>query len=112
MIIQNGFYLHGFTRYDMGEAGAVFIHYAEEKEKERKLEIRETPLIYGGAGTVNYTLSIPKQVQKIIACAVVTRTSKNCYQATVFDDPRRRIEMFKADSLDSLRRMVADFFGV
>ena len=82
MIIHDGFYLSGFTRLDKGEAGAVFVRYENEAE--------------GG------------KVRKIGACAVVTRSSKNCYQATVFD--ARRIAHFKADTLDGLRRTVAQFF--
>ena len=109
MTIHNGFYLTGFTRKDMGEAGAVFVHYEEEHEDKRAPEIREAPLYYGGADTANFTLSIPKpRAKKITACAVVTRSSKNCYQATVYDE--RRIEYLKSDTLDGLRRTVATFF--
>lgn len=109
MTIHNGFYLSGFTRLDKGEAGAVFVHYEEAREDKRAPEIRESPMYYGGADTENFTISIPKpKGKKLTACAIVTRTSKNCYQATVYDE--RRIENFKSDSLDGLRRTVADFF--
>lgn len=111
MIIPDGFYLHGFTRLDKGEAGALFVQYAEEQEEAHKPEIRETPLLYGGAGTVNYTLSIPKpKARNPKSCAIVQRTSKNRYSATAYDE--RRIDTFHAETLDGLRRMVADFFGV
>ena len=112
MIIQNGFYLSGFTRLDMGEEGAVFLHYADDPaEHIVKPEIKETPLYYGGEGSFNYTLSIPRRPpRKITSCAIVTRTSKNCYQAMAYDE--KRIESFRADSLDGLRRDVATFFGV
>ena len=110
MIIHDGFYLSGFTRIDKGDAGAVFVHYEDEKAEARAPEIKETPLYYGGGSTANYTISIPKpKVRKITACAIVTRSSKNCYQATVYD--ARRIEYFKADTLDGLRRTVANFFA-
>lgn len=109
MEIKSGFYLRGFRRVDMGESGAVFVHYEDEPEKLRAPEIKETPQCYGGANTANYTISIPKlRAQKITACAIVTRSSKNCYQATVYD--ARRIERFNSDTLDGLRRLVADFF--
>lgn len=109
MIIHNGFYLSGFTRKDMGEAGAVFVHYAEEKQDDREPEIMETPLYYGGADTANYTITIPKpRARKVTACAIVTRSSKNRYQATVYDE--RRIEYLKSDTLDGLRCTVAAFF--
>lgn len=109
MIINDGFYLSGFTRIDKGEAGAVFAHYEEEQEDNRMPEIREAPLYYGGKDTANYTLSIPKpKARKMTACAIVTRSSKNCYQATAYDP--RRIEHFKADTLDGLRYKVAAFF--
>lgn len=109
MIIHDGFYLNGFTRQDKGEEGAVFVHYEDEREDKRAPEIKETPMYYGGADTANYTVSIPKpRARKITACAIVTRSSKNCYQATVYDE--RRIESFKADTLDGLRRTVAAFF--
>ena len=111
MIIQSGFYLSGFTRIDKGDAGAVFVHYEEEEQDTRKPEIKETQLLYGGAGTQNFTLSIPKpKARKVTSCAVVTRTSKNCYQATVYDE--RRIESYREETLGGLRRTVAKFFGV
>ena len=109
MEIKDGFYLTGFTRQDKGDEGAVFVRY-EDVEDTRKPEIRETPMLYGGAGTVNYTLSVPKpQPRKVSACAIVTRSSKNCYQAMAYD--AKRIESFRADSLDALRRMISAFFG-
>ena len=108
MIIQDGFYLSGFTRVDLGETGAVFLQYEESKET-RKPEIRETPMYYGGANTTNFTLSIPKpKPRNLVACAIVTRTSKNCYQATAFG--KKRIEYFRSDTLDGLRHAVATFF--
>ncbi len=110
MIIGNDFYLTGFTRLDKGEAGAVFVRYDEKEQDERKPEIEEAHLYYGGTGMQSYTISIPlPKPQKIVACAIVTRTSKNCYQATVYDD--KRIEAFRKDSLDGLRTVVAGFFG-
>lgn len=106
MIIHDGFYLNGFTRMDKGEAGAVFVHYAEEGEDKRAPEMKP---IYGGADTVNFTLFIPKpRPRKVTACAVVTRSSKNCYSATVYDE--RRIETFKESSLNDLRKRCAAFF--
>lgn len=109
MIIHDGFYLKGFTRLDKGEEGAVFVHYEDEAGESRAPEIREAPRYYGGADTANFTVSIPQpKARKITACAIVTRSSKNCYQATAYDE--RRIKYFKADTLDGLRRAVAEFF--
>lgn len=107
MIIHEGFYIIGFTRIDKGEAGAVFVHYGEPMEDARKAEIRSSP--YGSRDAANYSISIPRpQARQVIACAIVTRTSKNCYQATCYDE--KRIVRFKADTLDGLRRTVAEFF--
>ena len=53
-------------------------------------------------------LYLPKMREKITACAIVTRSSKNCYQATAYDE--RHIKHFKENTLESLRRAVADFF--
>ena len=109
MIIYDGFYINGFTRIDKGEAGAVFIRYAEEAQDKREPEIKETSLYYGGADTANFIISIPKpKARKPIACAIVTRSSKNHYQAAVYDE--KRIEYFYETTLDGLRRLVADFF--
>ncbi len=109
MIIYDDFYLNGFSKIDKGEAGAVFVHYAEERKDDREPEIVEAPLYYGGANTANYTISIPKPRARVIsACAIVTRTSKNCYQATVYDE--RRIERFTAETLNGLRKTVSEFF--
>ncbi len=109
MIIGNDFYLHGFIRQDKGEAGAVFVRYAAPTEAEGKPEIRETSLLYGGKGTHNYTLSIPlPSAPKIVACAVVTRSSKKRYQAVVYDE--QRIESFSMETLGGLRKAVEEFF--
>ncbi len=111
MIIYDGFYLNGFTRIDKGEAGAIFVRYADEEQDKRKPEISETPLLYGGAGTANYTITIPNpRPRKISDYAIVTRTSKNRYSATIHDE--KRIDTFHSESLDGLRRRVAEFFGV
>ena len=111
MVLPSGFYLRGFTRLDKNEAGAVFVRYEEEQANSRKPEIKETPLLYGGENTANYTLSIPKpKARNPQACAIVTRTSKNRYSATVYDE--KRIDTFHSESLDGLRKTVADFFGV
>ncbi len=113
MIINDGFYLNGFTRADKGEAGAVFIHY--EEATEAKLAARNAPVTLNQTGAQTYSLSIPIEINvpkakpaRATACAIVTRTSKNCYQATAYD--ARRIKNFKADTLDGLRNMVAEFF--
>lgn len=109
MIIYDGFYLKGFTRIDKGEAGAVFERYGEAKAQEKQPpRIKESEKYNNPAASV-YSLVIPAPAPRhVVACAVVTRTSKNCYQATVYDE--RRIEHFTATTLDGLRRTVADFF--
>ncbi len=107
MVINSGFYLTGFTRIDKGEEGAVFVRYDVAQSSKCKPEINEIFSNYGGTGTASYSLSIP--VPKVVACAIVTRTSKNCYSATVFG--MRKIDTYKSDSLDGLRRTVAAFFN-
>lgn len=108
MEINRNFYLYGFQRCDKGEDGAVFLHYSEQKD-ERKAEINASPIYYGGSDTVNYSISIPKPKEKLLTgCAIVTRSSKNIYQATVFDETR--IESFRAEALGDLNRMVEKFF--
>lgn len=111
MIIGDRFYLPGFTRKNMGEDGAVFIRYAaEDGGDERKPEIRESPMYYGGGGTVNFVLSVPKpRPQTVTGCAIVTRTSKNCYSATAYDE--RRIGTFKKSSLNDLCSALEVFFA-
>jgi hypothetical protein len=102
MTIYEGFYLKGFTRIDKGEAGAVFVRYGEPKNISRGG--MECVSWHGAAAT--YAISIPQR--PIEGCAIVTRTSKNRYQATVYDE--RRIEHFTGETLDGLRRTVAEFF--
>ena len=109
MIIYEGLYIKGFERIDKGEDGAVFVRYAEAKQDDREPEIMETPLYYGGKDTANYTITIPKpRARKVTACAIVTRSSKNHYQAAVYDE--KRIEYFCKTSLEGLRLAVTDFF--
>ncbi len=105
MIIKDGFYLNGFTRIDKGEAGAVFVRFGARRNGNAPA-IEEMQLKYGGKGTANYLITIPPQT--VVECAIITRSSRNCYQAAVYDE--RRIKYFKADTLDGLRRAVAAFF--
>lgn len=111
MIIYNEFYLAGFTRIDKGEEGAVFVRIEYPPEDVLpKPEIISTPMQHGKNNTNSYILVMPKFMATITACAIVKRSSKNCYSATVFDE--KRIQTFRSDSLNRLRRIVADFFGV
>ena len=111
MRIHDGFYLSGCTRLGKGEAGAVFVRYENEAEGGADApKISQTGQHFqGNAVGESFQIWVPApKARKISACAVVTRSSKNCYQATVFD--ARRIAHFKADTLDGLRRTVAQFF--
>lgn len=108
MEIKDGFYLTGFTRQDKGDAGAVFVQY-EAAQDTRAPVVVERPLHESYADTASFTVTIQRpQPRKVSACAIVTRSSKNCYQAMAYD--ATRIESFRADSLDALRRMIAAFF--
>lgn len=108
MEINRNFYLYGFERHNKGEDGAVFIRYSDQKD-ERKAEVNALPMYYGGSDTLNYTISVPKPRGKLLTgCAIVTRSSKNIYQTTVFNETR--IESFRAESLGDLNRMVEKFF--
>lgn len=113
MKIHDGFYLSGFTRQDKGEAGAVFVRYEEVAPVKPTVRSTSVTLNQTGAGTfslaVPIELTMPKpKPQRVTACAIVTRTSKNRYQATAYDE--RRIESFSATGLDELRQTVAEFF--
>lgn len=103
MEIKSGFYLTGFTRIDKGEQGAVFVRY----DNPGAPSINEAFLNYGGKNSENFILSMP--ARNVISAAIVTRTSKNRYSATVFGV--RSISSFCADSLDGLRNIVATFFA-
>lgn len=108
MQISNDFYLSGFTRQDKGEAGAVFLRREAPKESAQEPSARKA-VSFGEK--VIYEIALPKPPQeRVTGCAVVTRSSKNCYSATVYDE--RRIATFKESSLCELRRTVAAFFGV
>lgn len=108
MEIKSEFYLTGFTRIDKGEQGAVFVRYDEPAEKERRPEINDAYMNYGGKNADSYILTIPQNPRKVVAAAIVTRTSKNIYSATVFGE--RHIDTLKSDTLNGLRRKVAEFF--
>lgn len=109
MEINKNFDLYGFTRHDKGESGAVFLRYSEQKD-ERKAEINATPMYYGGRDSVSYTISVPKPKEKLLTgCAIVTRSSKNLYQATVFN--KTRIETFRAEALGEMISLIEKFFS-
>ncbi len=109
MTIGDDFYLTGFTRNDMGEQGAIFLRYDEPKNDNRKPQIEEYGVRYGADNSVNYIITIPKPMpRKIVACAIVTRSSRSRYSATCYDN--KRIGEFHTDTLNGLRKLVAEFF--
>ncbi len=102
MEIKDAFYLTGFTRIDKGEQGAVFVRYDEPSERKSAITINESFLNYGGRNSENYNISI-------LAAAIVTRTSKNRYSATVFGE--RLIDTLYSSTLDGLRVKAEAFFA-
>ncbi len=108
MVINSDFYLNGFTRLDKGEAGAVFVHYGDDPEQKAP----RAPIVrygYTNAREANFSITLPLPAPRTAtACAIVTRSSKNCYTATVYDV--KRIATFRESSLNELRRVVAGFF--
>ncbi len=106
MEIKSDFYLSGFTRIDKGAEGAVFVRYDEVKGRGNNPMINEAYLNYGGKNAESFIVSIPSR--NVVSAAIVTRTSKNRYAATVFG--LRSIKTFYADSLNGLRQEVAAFF--
>lgn len=108
MEIKSGFYLRGFKRIDKGESGAVFIRYGEPKKSARSApEVFDEGQSYH-ENTAGNSFLVWLPVYTVVACAIVTRTSKNCYQATAFNE--QGIKSFKADTLDGLRSEVAAYF--
>jgi len=104
MIIHDSFYLNGFTRIDKGEEGAVFLRYGAPKANDKTaLDC----ISWHGKGAT-YAISIPQR--SIEACVLMTRSSKNCYQATIFDE--RRIASLRADTLDGMRNAVVEFLDL
>lgn len=111
MKIERGIYLQGFEQYNKGEDGIVFLRYREQKKEERKAEIRNAPSYYGDYGTEGYILTIPKpQERKFDAGAVVIRTSKSRYTVIAFDNDR--MEMFKFENIEEVRKGLNAFFKI
>lgn len=113
MQIKNDFCLRGFEKIDKGDEGAVFVRYDNPQPPKGEPEIIESPLRYGGGHVLNYTISIPSPAtapRKVIACAIVTRTSKNCYTANCFNE--KNIATYRRESLNALNEAVAEFFGL
>ncbi len=96
------FELFGFERLDMGEAGAVFIKY----EKQGAPTIEESVFFRGAPGREHFHLELGKR--QAVACAIVTRSSKNRYRATAYAG--KRIQTFKQTSIDGLRSELEKFF--
>ncbi len=109
MEINNSFYLQGFRRMDMREAGAVFVRFEAPTAEKSAASIEKAPMYYHGKDNACYMLTVPKpQAEKLTACAVVTRTSKNRYSATAFDETR--IQDFYAETLSELQASLNKFF--
>ncbi len=115
MTVHNGFYLSGFTRYDRGEDGAIFVRFSDFgtiPKEEPKATIDKTRGYYYDAdsdGYDSFTVKIPKKkTPKLVAGAIVMRTSKNSYSARCFDEAR--IAHFVEKTLDELRVKCAEFF--
>lgn len=115
MELGNGFYLSGFERRSLGEAGAVFVRYEETDatpRTRRQPEIEPQRYSYYGARSDmdGYLVYIPKPAEtKITGYAIVQRTSKNRWSATVHD--LTRIETLYAETGSELSQKVRTFFA-
>lgn len=111
MTINGNIYLRGFEKHDHGDEGIVFLRYLRKEKDERKAEIYKSPMYYGGLDADSFIINIPKpQERKFDACVVLTRSSKNKYTVTAFDN--EHILLFKSDSLDDVQKRCNEFFKI
>lgn len=97
--------LCGFTRKDMGEQGAVFLRYETPSRDNRKSEIKESPMYYGGRDYVSYLVNIPKpRAAEIAGVVIVERTSKNRYAVSAWVNGK--ITNFSATSIEDIQKAV------
>ncbi len=108
MEINSELRLSGFTRIDRGTQGAIFVRYQTPPE-EGQTKLEKSPMYYGGENCLSYNIFIPKpKAPKLIACAIVTRSSRNCYTVAAFS--ATKIKNFHAISLLQVQSMLTDFF--
>ena len=99
--------LYGFDRKDMGEQGAVFLRYETPPKDERKSEIKESPMYYGGRDCVSYLVNIPKpRAAEIAGVVIVERTSKNRYAVSAWMNGK--ITSFSATSIEDIQKAIGD----
>ena len=97
--------LYGFERKDLGDQGAVFLRYETPQKDERKSEIRESPMYYGGRDRVSYVLSVPIPLAKqVVGAVIVERTSKSRYTVSAWVNGK--IANFSATSVDDIQRAI------
>ena len=99
--------LYGFERKDLGDQGAVFLRYETPQKDERKSEIKESPMYYGGHDRVSYVLSVPIPLAKrVTGVVLVERTSKSRYTVSAW--VRDRIANFSATSIEDIQKAISD----
>ena len=98
--------LYGFERKDLGDQGAVFLRYETPQKDERKSEIRESPMYYGGRDRVSYVLSVPIPLAKqVVGAVIVERTSKSRYTVSAWVNGR--IANFSATSIEDIQKAIS-----
>ena len=105
MEISGKLVLHGFTRINAGDRGAVFVRYETPRADDRKAEVRESPMYYGGKDYVSYMVNIPKpRTAAVTGVVIVERTSKNRYRVSAWAGGT--IENFSTANTDEIVRTV------
>lgn len=113
MEVSKDFYISGFTRYDMKKDGALFLRYEAQRtdEDEAKPEIRQSEH-HNGTYKIGYLVMIPRpKPARVAAFAAVTRPSKNNYTAIAGIVTAGKMELFKRDTMDELRRDLNRYFA-
>ena len=113
MEVSKELYISGFTRYDMKKGGVLFLRYAAPRTDEDapKPEVRESEH-HNGTYKIGYLVMIPRpQPAKVAAFAAVTRPSKNNYVAIAGSVASGKMELFRRDTMDELRRDLNRYFA-
>lgn len=112
MEISTDFYISGFTRYDMKKDGAIFLRYEAPRDEETGKPEARASEHHNGIHKIGYLIMIPRpKPAQLAAFAAVTRTSKNSYTAIAGKLTAGKMQIFKSDTMDELRRDLNRYFA-
>lgn len=110
MTIDRNFYLPRFDKTICEDGSMFFLRWETPKaDQEPKVEIRESPLYYGGRGMISYVINVPRTPRPVCTGSVILiRTCANRYRVAAQNGKHVQIETVA--TLKEVEQFCGDFF--